>query len=385
MRRDGAAVVAVRSARPELLEHVQEVVTWFDAEILVRPPGSPPPPADVHIDVPDEGAPGDPPWFPGGGGIAVGTVERPGVLCLPGDAEELADAVAAVLAVAGGRTIGVVGARGGAGTSVVTALLARTAASSGRPCAIVDLAGGLDVLLGIEDEPGPRWGDLGLEAGPYPGARLAAVLPAWGRVRLLTADARGIPAPSLVPSVTAALGEVASVVVCDLGRGEGVLPRCDAVVVVTTAEPTSVAGVARVLGSLRDRAGADRAGANRAGGAGAAGEVDRAGGGLRCSPRVSGRLGHPTGVPEVFLAVRMQPDVPVPAHEVAQACGLPLAVALPHARRLGADLARGVAPGDRRRSGIVRAVRHLALVAGALDASPATARTAVPRRASVGG
>src|SRR5450756_3160863 len=59
--------------------------------------------------------------------------------------------------VATGRPVGVMAARGGVGASCLAASLAAESART-RPTALVDLdlgGGGLDVLLGIEDDGGP--------------------------------------------------------------------------------------------------------------------------------------------------------------------------------------------------------------------------------------
>ena len=63
--------------------------------------------------------------------------------------------------------IGVVGGCGGAGASTFACVLAATAAT-GWPAVLVDLdpvAGGIDVLLGIEAVPGARWSGLRLGGG----------------------------------------------------------------------------------------------------------------------------------------------------------------------------------------------------------------------------
>lgn len=314
-------IMAVRSADPVLLGHVRAVVSWFDADLVVRPPGAPPPPADIHLDAADERSSGDPPWVSRTGGLAVGLTDRPGVIGVPASPERLADAITGALAARAGRRIGVVGARGGAGASVLAALVARQVAALGRSTALVDLAGGLDVLLSIEDEPGPRWADLAPSDGPYPAAGLLGVLPRWAHAAVLASDARGLPSAQLAHEVVATISDAVRVVVCDLGRGRGVIPECDTIVVVTTAEPTSVVGVAEV----RER-------------------LERA---------------ETLAAPQVVLAVRAGPGDAIGPDDLARACGLPLAGTVPHSRVLRGDLAHGVGPGDRRRSALVRSSSRL--------------------------
>src|SRR5690606_10448493 len=82
----------------------------------------------------------------------------------------------------GGAVVAVVGARGGAGASVVAASLGRAAGRRRGPVGLVDLAlvgGGLDVLLGVEQDPGVRWPDLADARGRLDGEDLLARLPRW--------------------------------------------------------------------------------------------------------------------------------------------------------------------------------------------------------------
>lgn len=61
------------------------------------------------------------------------------------------------------RIIGVSGASGGVGASCLVAALGVRARQRGAVCALVDLrrhGGGLDVVLGVDHEPGLRWPDL---------------------------------------------------------------------------------------------------------------------------------------------------------------------------------------------------------------------------------
>lgn len=161
--------------------------------------------------------------------------------------------------------VGVIGARGGTGASVLAAAVARLAASGGAQTALVDgdlTGGGVDVLLGIEDEVGLRWPDLHAARGEVGGDELAALLPTWRGVRVLSADRRrpeGLvgDAPA---DVVRALVRAHDVVVVDLSRhdlarrarsagDEGVeadtlaaAARCTVVAVVATRDLGSVAG-----------------------------------------------------------------------------------------------------------------------------------------------
>jgi len=166
----------------------------------------------------------------------------------------------------GGTVVGVVGARGGAGASVVAASLARAAARRRAPACLVDLAlvgGGLDVLLGIEEDPGVRWPDLADARGRLDGDDLLARLPRWGPVPVVSTERGGGPDPGALADVVAALAEATSarsgVLVLDVDRaalgagtvGAGLLEACDEVLVVTPLDVVAVAGAAAV----RDRVG----------------------------------------------------------------------------------------------------------------------------------
>ncbi len=155
-----------------------------------------------------------------------------------------------------GRVIGVCGARGGVGASVLAAGLARVGSRRG-PVALVDLdagGGGLDVLLGIEELTGPRWPDLRLARGVVPGAEVLGLLPLWGQVSVLSADRRrpAPPAADVVCDVVTSLAEHADVVL-DLARlhdAADLAARCDDVVLLVTGDVPAVAGASAVLGRL---------------------------------------------------------------------------------------------------------------------------------------
>jgi secretion/DNA translocation related CpaE-like protein len=120
-------------------------------------------------------------------------------------------------------TIAVTGACGGAGTSVLAAALARTAATV-LPTLLVDadrFGGGADLLLGAENEPGLRWPQLALARGSLMPGSLTELLPVIDDVRVLAWDRE--PAPPVmsaetVAAVMAAARQEADLVVLDLPR-----------------------------------------------------------------------------------------------------------------------------------------------------------------------
>jgi len=146
--------------------------------------------------------------------------------------------------------IGVIGGRGGAGASTFAAVLAATAGLGGRAI-LIDLdpvAGGLDVLLGVESVPGARWSGLRVDGGRLDATALLDGLPAWGRVAVLSADVD--PGPAAVAQVLDVAARAGPVVV-DLSRWStpwrvAALDRCALVVLVCGADVRSVTGARSV-------------------------------------------------------------------------------------------------------------------------------------------
>src|SRR5437879_9450609 len=83
-----------------------------------------------------------------------------------------------------GPVIGVLSGCGGAGASVLAAVLAAAA----ERCMLIDcdhLGGGIDVLLGCERVPGPRWRHVRLRGGELDPSVLLDGLPRWRDVSFL--------------------------------------------------------------------------------------------------------------------------------------------------------------------------------------------------------
>lgn len=233
-----------------------------------------------------------------------------------------------------GTVVGVVGARGGVGATTLAATLGQAVGRADRSAGavLVDLdaaGGGIDVHLGIEDVGGLRWPDLAGARGDVPGAELTSLLPVWSGMRVLSGDCwRPGPAPpDVVGGVLDALRGCHRTVVVDLGRTEALaqgpgLRRCSSVLVVSSGDLRSVAGVVALRDALLSTAPDVRLAlrGSRGGGAGAA-------------------LG---------------------ALEVAHVVDLPVAAVLPRDRHLVATVERGLGPVVRRRGPYARAVRRLA-------------------------
>jgi secretion/DNA translocation related CpaE-like protein len=158
-------------------------------------------------------------------------------------------------------TLGVVPAHGGAGASTLAAGLAITAAGRGRRSLIVDAdpwGGGIDLMVGCEEEPGLRWPDLAETRGRVGAAALRAALPTADGLAVLSwapGKATEVPAET-VGSLLRAGQRGADLVVVDHPRrvdatAGQLLAACDVVLLVTAARIRAAAAAAGCRDLLR--------------------------------------------------------------------------------------------------------------------------------------
>lgn len=164
--------------------------------------------------------------------------------------------------------VAVVGGRGGAGASTLAAALAVTAAAGGRRTLLVDadpLGGGLDLVLGAENLPGPRWPDLAGTRGRVSAATVHAALPRLDRLTLLSWD-RGerldVP-PEAMTALLAAGVRGSDLVVVDVARrpdaaARAALDSATLTLLVVPAEVRAAAAAARVAATVGARCAALR-------------------------------------------------------------------------------------------------------------------------------
>lgn len=145
---------------------------------------------------------------------------------------------------------------GGIGCSVIAALLAGEFDCRQYSCALIDAdfaAGGLDVLLGIENEPGTRFETLEAPLGRIDGEALKHELPRWNGVTVLAFDAWNADAPDWWEAQAAvrALCDANQLAVVDAGRGgaASTIPDLDAGIRLLVFE-MSVLGLARTKARL---------------------------------------------------------------------------------------------------------------------------------------
>lgn len=119
--------------------------------------------------------------------------------------------------------VAVLGGRGGAGASVLAAGLAVTAANLDRRVLLVDadpFGGGLDLVLGWEDDTGLRWPELTAASGRLDAAALVGALPGRGDLALLSCDRRALATlpPAAMSAVLDAGRAARDLVVVDASR-----------------------------------------------------------------------------------------------------------------------------------------------------------------------
>ena len=154
-----------------------------------------------------------------------------------------------------GSTVAVISGRGGAGASTFGAALAIAAADT----LLVDVdpwSGGLDLLVGLEGQPGLRWPDVSVQSGRVNVAAIRDALPCHRGVGVLSGARQ--EADITIGSVLAIVdaGRRGGVtVVCDLPRrlteaAEAALDSADLVVLVAACDVRSCAAASAMAPAL---------------------------------------------------------------------------------------------------------------------------------------
>jgi len=197
---------------------------------------------------------------------------------------------------------------------VLTAAIAVRAAQAGLRPVCLDgdrLGGGLDVTLGVEQEPGVRWPDLVGVRGQVDGPELLRRLPSVDDVSVLSFDrARDVRLDAgTVEEVLRALSTSVDLVVVDLPRPDhevfaAMLPAVDAVVLLAGSGVCDLAGASAIAEHL-----------------------------VR-------------GCPDVWLCLRTSGRGSHFADTVAGALDLPMLAVVREEPSLAADLLHGIPPGS---------------------------------------
>lgn len=183
------------------------------------------------------------------------------VVVIPARSGDLVEALSAECGrgVTSGGCVAVVSAVGGAGGSTIAAGLGLAWARRGRGSVLVDancVSGADDLLLGVESEPGTRWGDLSVrqwEDSGIDGRSVAVSVPATPEGVGVLSVGRGGPAPvgwdrrgPLVRCVADAVAGEGYSVVVDVSGASWWAPadfaRCDCVFVIVPATLRGVGG-----------------------------------------------------------------------------------------------------------------------------------------------
>ena len=277
-----------------------------------------------------------------------------------------------------GNVIAFVPASGGVGSSTLAAAVAVRACAAGRSAVAVDLdplAGCLDVVFGLEQEPGWRWPELSDVSGVVHGLGLADELPVSCGVPVLSGGRAGGWGPSsgvdvgtavvggdagyggygvdgvdgrsgvdgwleTLPDVVAGLADAHALTVLDLPRDPAVLDAVallvDAVVVVVGTQVPQLAAASAVVSGVRGLL-------HRLRDAGRPWEAEPL---LPIEPWV------------VLRGRRIEADL---EDLVMDELDVPLVATVGDDRRVVADVAEGLPPGVHGRGDVVRAADELLL------------------------
>lgn len=159
-----------------------------------------------------------------------------------------------------GCLVSVIGGAGGAGASTIAAALAVHTSRRGSTTLLLDAdryGGGLDLVVGLEHEPGVRWGDVTRQDGPMTARSLGDVLPRVGNLATLSFGREALEPPPMDAIVAAALRGF-EVVVADVSRqldgwSSGALARSVLTVVVVPEDVRAVSASSALIAVLRDR------------------------------------------------------------------------------------------------------------------------------------
>ncbi|MCX6396309.1 MAG: septum site determining protein [Propionibacteriales bacterium] len=184
------------------------------------------------------------------------------VLVLPADETRLVDVLSDTAdgPASSGLLVGVLGGTGGAGASTFAAALGLTWAAASGSALVVDAdvgGGGTDQVLGVPAAAGVRWDVLEQASGRFSARSLQETLPAVDGLSVVTWPGHrssGLSVPTL-RSVIAAGRRGFPVVLVDLPRADPavlgeVLPRCDAILVLSTVTVPALAACLHATRSL---------------------------------------------------------------------------------------------------------------------------------------
>ncbi|MHA2787883.1 septum site-determining protein Ssd [Corynebacterium sp. S7] len=156
-----------------------------------------------------------------------------------------------------GTVLAVTAAAGGAGCSTFVAALALSAAENSEPV-LIDAnrySGGLDLLLGIEEKIGARWGEITFGEGDIHRGDIRQALPSTtSGVAVLTSARTKVNMPLALgrEDLDRAVSALSSSGLTLVDTPPGLIPaRCDLVVVMVPLEVRAAAAAARIVAECR--------------------------------------------------------------------------------------------------------------------------------------
>ncbi|WKD62189.1 hypothetical protein CCICO_10970 [Corynebacterium ciconiae DSM 44920] len=177
---------------------------------------------------------------------------------LPAEAAGLLTDLGRAVRTEEGLVVGVTGCTGGCGVSTFAAALG-VQLSELAPTTVVgtDPSGGMDLLLGVEDEPGPRWDELDFSQGSLGAADVREVLPTAAASCVSSSRDRFDAAPLTTETILGALRSLREegYTVVDLPRADALDPDIvaylDHLVVIVPREVRAVCAISAQLSELR--------------------------------------------------------------------------------------------------------------------------------------
>ena len=153
---------------------------------------------------------------------------------------------------ASGYAVGLIGATGGLGTSLLATLIATNFSSKNKKVVLAEFSnftGGLDVLCGVEEVKGTRWSHI---SNQVLAQDLFRSLPTVEEVRLLSNDSNLLPNKELLLKTVKNLKAITDLVVFDLPKIEQpdfgeLLQLCDELVLVVGSTIRSINAANQIL------------------------------------------------------------------------------------------------------------------------------------------
>lgn len=154
-----------------------------------------------------------------------------------------------------GYVMGLIGASGGLGTSLLSSLIAANFAAKNKKVLLAEFSnftGGLDVLCGIEEVKGTRWSHISNQVLPQD---LLRSLPTVDEVHLLSNDPNHLPPKELVIQIAKNLKSVTELAIFDLPKVEQpnfseLVNICDELILVVGSTIRSINAANQILKNI---------------------------------------------------------------------------------------------------------------------------------------